>query len=121
MAQCIAKRVKGAKKLELHDYGVIIIDSLSAILHNPKAVRNNIPPEQALLLLAETLIALTGSAVIAAVNPKEFPQLEAHADSLISLSPIDSHPNMFCIRGNFRNFPPSPAQDCSWHSPRFII
>lgn len=121
MAQCIAKRVKGAKKLELHDYGVIIIDSLSAILHNPKAVRNNIPPEQALLLLAETLIALTGSAVIAAVNTKEFPQLEAHADSLISLSPIDSHPNMFCIRGNFRNFPPSPAQDCSWHYPRFII
>ncbi|MCI5600049.1 MAG: AAA family ATPase [Hallerella porci] len=121
MAQYIAKRIKGAKQLEDHDYGVIIIDSISAILHNPKAIRNNIPSEQSLLLLTDTLIALTGSAVVVSANSKEFPEFESHADSVISLLPIDSRPNMFHLRGSFRNFPALPAADCNWRYPRFIF
>lgn len=121
MAQYIAKRVKGAKKLEEHDYAAIIIDPISAVLHNPKAVRNNIPPEKALLQMVEVLISLTGSAVIAATNPGEYPELESHADSRIILSPISGSPDLFSLRGEFRNFAPKPAKDCTWRYPRFIV
>ena len=121
MAQYIAKRVKGAKKLEDHDYAAIVIDPISAVLHNPKAVRNNIPPGKALLQMVDVLISLTGSAVIAATNPDEYPELETHADSRITLSPISGSPDMFSLRGEFRNFAPQPAKDCTWHYPRFIV
>lgn len=121
MAQYIAKRVKGAKKLEDHDYAAIVIDPISAVLHNPKAVRNNIPPEKALLQMIDMLISLTGSAVIAATNPGEYPELEAQADSRIILSPISGSPDMFSLRGEFRNFPPRSATDCTWRHPRFTV
>lgn len=121
MAQYIAKRVKGAKKLEDHDYAAIVIDPVSAVLHNPKAVRNNIPQEQALLQMVEVLISLTGSAVVAATNPDEYPELEAHADSRIILSPIEGAPDMFSLRGEFRNFAPQVAKDCIWRYPRFTV
>lgn len=121
MAQYIAKRVKGAKKLEDHDYGVIIIDPISAILHNPKAVRSSMPPQQSLLLMIDTIIALTGSAVITATNPNEFSEIADHADSLISLSPVDGCPNMYNLKGSFREFPTLPSRDCSWRYPRFIV
>ncbi len=121
MAQYIAKRVKGAKKLEDHDYAAIVIDPISAVLHNPKAVRNNIPPEKALLQMVDVLISLTGSAVIAATSPGEYPELEAHADSRIILSPISGSSDMFSLRGEFRNFAPKPAKDCTWRYPRFIV
>lgn len=121
MAQYIAKRVKGAKKLEDHDYAAIVIDPISAVLHNPKAVRNNIPPEKALLQMIDMLISLTGSAVIAATNPGEYPELEAQADSRIILSPISGSPDMFSLRGEFRNFPPRSATDCTWRHPCFTV
>ncbi len=121
MAQYIAKRVKGAKKLEDHDYAAIVIDPISAVLHNPKAVRNNIPPEKAMLQMVDVLISLTGSAVIAATNPGEYPELENHADSRIILSPISGSPDMFSLRGEFRNFASRPAKDCTWRYPRFIV
>lgn len=121
MAQYIAKRVKGAKKLEDHDYAAIVIDPISAVLHNPKAVRNNIPPEKALLQMIDMLISLTESAVIAATNPGEYPELEAQADSRIILSPISGSPDMFSLRGEFRNFPPRSATDCTWRHPRFTV
>lgn len=121
MAQYIAKRVKGAKKLEDHDYAAIVIDPISAVLHNPKAVRNNIPPEKALLQMIDMLISLTGSAVIAATNPGEYPELETQADSRIILSPISGSPDMFSLRGEFRNFPPRSATDCTWRHPRFTV
>lgn len=121
MAQYIAKRVKGAKKLEDHDYGAIIIDPISAILHNPKAVRNSMPPQQSLLLMIDTIIALTGSAVITAMNPDEYTELANHADSLISLSPVDGCPNMYNLKGSFREFPTLPSRDCTWRYPRFIV
>ena len=37
IAQLIAKRIQGAKKLENHDYKVVVIDPISAVLHNPKS------------------------------------------------------------------------------------
>jgi hypothetical protein len=121
MAQYSAKRVKGAKTLEDHDYGVIIIDPISAILHNPKAVRNSMPPQRSLLLMIDTIIALTGSAVITAMNPEEYSELANHADSIISLSPVDGCPNMYNFKGSFREFPTLPSRDCSWRYPRFIV
>ncbi len=121
MAQYIAKRVKGAKKLEDHDYAAIVIDPISAVLHNPKAIRNNIPSEKALLQMVDVLISLTGSAVIAATSSGEYPELEAHADSRIILSPISGSPDMFSLRGEFRNFALKPAKDCTWRYPRFIV
>lgn len=121
MAQYIAKRVKGAKKLEDHDYAAIVIDPISAVLHNPKAVRNNIPQEQALLQMVEVLISLTGSAVIAATNPDEYPELGQHADTRITLSPLEGAPDMFSLRGEFRNFAPQAPKDCIWRYPRFTV
>lgn len=121
MAQYIAKRVKGAKKLEDHDYAAIVIDPISAVLHNPKAVRNNAPAEQLILQMIDVLISLTGSAVIAAVNTDEYPSLKFHADSHVILTPVDGCPDMFSIRGEFRNFAPQPTRDCSWRYPRFIV
>lgn len=121
MAQYIAKRVKGAKKLEDHDYAAIVIDPISAVLHNPKAVRNNAPAEQLILQMIDVLISLTGSAVIAAVNTEEYPSLKFHADSHVILTPVDGCPDMFSIRGEFRNFAPQPTRDCSWRYPRFIV
>ncbi len=121
MAQYIAKRVKGAKTLEEHDYKAIFIDPISAVLHNPKAMRNNVSPEQSLLQMIDTVIALTGSAVIAATNPKEFPELALHADSHISLSPVDGCPNIFNIKGEFRDFPALSSRDCVWRYPRFLV
>lgn len=121
MAQYIAKRVKGAKTLEEHDYKAIFIDPISAVLHNPKAMRNNVPPEQSLLQMIDMVIALTGSAVIAATNPNEFPGLAIHADSHISLSPVDGCPNIFNIKGEFRDFPALSSRDCVWRYPRFLV
>lgn len=121
MAQYIAKRVKGAKALEDHDYKAVFIDPIAAVLHNPKAIRSNVPPQQSLLQMVDTLIALTGSAVIAATSPGEFSGLSLHADSFVSLSPVDGCPGIFNVKGEFRNFPPLPSRDCAWRYPRFIV
>lgn len=121
MAQYIAKRVKGAKALEDHDYKAIFIDPIAAVLHNPKAIRSNVPPLQSLLQMVDALIALTGSAVIAATSPGEFSGISLHADSHVSLSPVDGCPGVFNVKGEFRNFPPLPSRDCAWRYPRFIV
>ncbi|HPW94131.1 MAG TPA: AAA family ATPase [Fibrobacteraceae bacterium] len=121
IAQLIAKRIEGAKKLENHDYKVVIIDPIASVLHNPKAMRTTGPSHQILMQMVDTIIALTGSAVITASNTDEFPYLETHADSVISLNPMEGCPNVFQIHGTFREFAPFLAKECSWIFPRFII
>lgn len=121
MAQFIAKRVKGAKKLEDHDYRTIIIDPVSAILHNPKAARNGVEPHLTLLQMIDTIIALTGSAVVTATNTEEYPKLAEHADSIISLTQMEGCPNVFQIKGKFREFSAFPTRECSWRYPQFIV
>jgi len=121
IAQLIAKRIQGAKKLEDHDYRVVIIDPISSVLHNPKTMRNASDSHLILMQMIDTIIALTGCAVITCMNTGEYPHLAYHADSLISLQPMEGYPNVFQIRGEFREFPQLLARECSWRFPRFLV
>ncbi|MBR4008357.1 AAA family ATPase [Fibrobacter sp.] len=120
-AQLIAKRIEGAKKLENHDYRVVVIDPISAVLHNPKSMRLTGSPHQILMQMVDTIIALTGYAVVTACNNDEYPYLESRADSVISLSPVEGGLNLFQINGSFREFPKMLARECSWIYPRFLV
>lgn len=121
IAQYIAKRVQGAKKLENHDYKLIVIDPLSAILHSPKSARAAGTPPQLLMQMIDAILSLTGSAIITAANPEEYPYVAARADSHLSFVPMEGSPNIFQINGTFREFPPAFARECSWRFPQFII
>ncbi|SHM42772.1 AAA domain-containing protein [Fibrobacter sp. UWR3] len=120
-AQLIAKRIEGAKKLENHDYRVVVIDPISAVLHNPKSMRLTGSPHQILMQMVDTIIALTGCAVVTACNNDEYPYLESRADSVISLSPVEGGLNLFQINGSFRKFPKMLSRECSWIYPRFLV
>ena len=120
-AQLIAKRIQGAKKLENHDYRVVVIDPISAVLHNPKSMRLAGSPHQILMQMVDTIIALTGCAVVTACNNGEYPYLESRADSVISLTPVEGGLNLFQINGSFREFPKMLARECSWIYPRFLV
>ncbi|SHK68647.1 AAA family ATPase [Fibrobacter sp. UWEL] len=120
-AQLIAKRIQGAKKLENHDYKVVVIDPISAVLHNPKSTRLNGAPHQILMQMIDTIIALTGCAVVSCCNLDEYPYLEARADSVMTLTPVEGSLNMYQINGNFREFPKMLARECSWIYPRFYV
>ena len=120
-AHLIAKRIEGAKKLENHDYRVVVIDPISAVLHNPKSMRLTGSPHQILMQMVDTIIALTGCAVVTACNNDEYPYLESRADSVISLSPVEGGLNLFQINGSFREFPKMLARECSWIYPRFLV
>ena len=121
MAQLIAKRIRGAKKLEDHDYKVVIIDPIASVLHNPKTMRNASDSHLILMQMIDTLIALTGCAVVTCMNTDEYPHLASHADSLISLQPMEGCPNVFQIRGEFREFPSLLSRECSWRFPCFVV
>ena len=121
IAQLIAKRIQGAKKLENHDYKGVVIDPISAVLHNPKSARLSGSPHQILMQMVDTIIALTGCAVVSSCNIDEYPYLEARADSVMSLSPVEGSLNMYQINGSFREFPKTLARECSWIYPRFIV
>lgn len=120
-AQLIAKRIEGAKKLENHDYKVIIIDPISAVLHNPKSMRLTGSPHQMLMQMIDTIIALTGCAVVTACNNDEYPYLSNRADSVMSLTPVEGSLDLYQINGSFREFPKMIARECSWIYPRFIV
>ena len=121
IAQLIAKRIQGAKKLENHDYKVVVIDPISAVLHNPKSARLSGSPHQLLMQMVDTIIALTGCAVVTSCNITESPYLEARADGVMSLSPVEGSLNTYQINGSFREFPKTLAKECSWIYPRFIV
>lgn len=120
-AQLIAKRIQGAKKLENHDYRVVVIDPISSVLHNPKSTRLSGSPHQILMQMIDTIIALTGCAVVSSCNIDEFPYLEARADSVMKLTPVEGSLNLYQINGNFREFPKMVARECSWIYPRFLV
>lgn len=120
-AQLIAKRVEGAKKMGNHNYRTIVIDPISAVFHNPKAMRITGAPHQILMQMVDTIIALTGCAVVAACNNDEYPYLESRADSVLKLTPVEGGLNQFQINGSFREFPKLLARDCSWIYPRFWV
>jgi RecA-family ATPase len=121
IAQLIAKRIQGAKKLENHDYKVVVIDPISAVLHNPKSSRLSGSPHQILMQMVDSIIALTGCAVVTSTNIGEYPYLESRADSVISLTPVEGSLNTYQIKGSFREFPKTLARECSWIYPRFVV
>jgi RecA-family ATPase len=121
IAQLIAKRIQGAKKLENHNYKVVVIDPISAVLHNPKSSRLSGSPHQILMQMVDSIIALTGCAVVTSLNFNEYPYLESRADSVISLTPVEGSLNTYQIKGSFREFPKTLARECSWIYPRFIV
>ena len=100
---------------------VVVIDPISAVLHNPKSTRLNGAPHQILMQMVDTIIALTGCAVVSSCNLDEYPYLEARADSLIKLSPVEGSLNLYQINGTFREFPKMLARECSWIYPRFLV
>lgn len=120
-AQLIAKRIEGAKKLENHDYRVVIIDPISSVLHNPKSTRLSGAPHQILMQMIDTIIALTGCAVVTTCNIDEYPYLESRADSVMKLTPVEGALNLYQINGSFREFPTMMARECSWIYPRFYV
>lgn len=120
-AQLIAKRIEGAKKLENHDYRIVIIDPISAVLHNPKSLRLTGSPHQMLMQMIDTIIALTGCAVVTACNNDEYPYLCNRADSVMSLTPVEGSLDLYQINGSFREFPKMIARECSWIYPRFVV
>ena len=71
--------------------------------------------------MVDTIIALTGCAVVAACNNDEYPYLESRADSVLKLTPVEGGLNQFQINGAFREFPKLLARDCSWIYPRFLV
>ena len=91
------------------------------MLHNPKSTRLNGAPHQILMQMVDTIIALTGCAVVSSCNLDEYPYLEARADSLIKLSPVEGSLNLYQINGTFREFPKMLARECSWIYPRFLV
>lgn len=121
IAQLIAKRIQGAKKLENHNYKVVVIDPISAVLHNPKSSRLSGSPHQILMQMVDSIIALTGCAVVTSTNIGEYPYLESRADSVLSLSPVEGSLNTYQINGSFREFPKTLARECSWIYPRFVV
>ena len=121
MSQLIAKRIEGARKMENHDYKVVIIDPISAVLHNPKSSRLSGAPHQILMQMVDTIIALTGCAVVTTCNIDEYPYLQSRADSLMTLTPVEGSFNLYQINGNFREFPKMLARECSWIYPRFLV
>lgn len=121
MAQYIAKRVQGAKKLEGHDYKLIVIDPIVSILHSPKVTRSGSTPNQMLMQMLDSIISLTGSAVVTTANIGELPYLEDRADSLLALQPVDGCPNIYQVNGNFRDFPKPFARECTWMYPQFTF
>ncbi len=121
MGQYIAKRVQGAKKLENHNYKLIIIDPVTSILHSPKVTRTNGTPNQMLMQMLDSIISLTGSAVITTANNGELPYLEERADSLLTLEPVEGIPNSYQLNGSFRDFPKPFTRDCTWMYPQFVF
>ena len=71
--------------------------------------------------MVDTIIALTGCAVVSSCNLDEYPYLEARADSVIKLLPVEGSLNLYQINGNFREFPKMLARECSWIYPRFLV
>lgn len=120
-AQFIAKRIQGAKKMGNHDYKVVFIDPISSVLHNPKSTRLSGSPNQNLMQMIDTIIALTGCAVVSSCNTDEYPYLESRADNVLSLTPVEGGLNLYQINGSFREFPKTLAKECSWIYPRFIV
>jgi hypothetical protein len=71
--------------------------------------------------MVDSIIALTGCAVVTSTNIGEYPYLESRADSVISLTPVEGSLNTYQIKGSFREFPKTLARECSWIYPRFVV
>lgn len=121
-AQFVAKRVRGAKKLENHDYKLIVIDPITALLHSPKALRQNSSnPEHTLMQIIDTIISLTGSAVAVATSKGEQQYMVSCADTNIVLDPVEGRPNVFQVNSFTRNSAKAFASECSWRYPQFTF
>jgi len=121
IAQLIVKRIQGARKLEDHDYRLVLLDPLSAVLHSQRAARSAADTHQTLLQMADIIVAGTGAAVIGTICDNELPQLRLHSDGMLQLTPVEERPGTFQMSGLFREFPTLTARECSWRFPRFVI
>ena len=61
--------------------------------------------------MVDSIIALTGCAVVTSTNIGEYPYLESRADSVISLTPVEGSLNTYQIKGSFREFPQHDYKD----------
>jgi len=116
MADFLVRRIEGARKYEEHEYRAVILDPVQALLHS--ATTNT--PGQELNRLADLISSHTGAAVIMAASAYEVQQLQLKPDGIIDLSPTEDRPDIFQIRGAFKDFPPLPGKECTWQYPRFI-
>lgn len=121
IAQLVVKRIQGARKLEEHDYRLVILDPLSAVLHALRSARGSTESHQLILQMMDLIVAGTGAAVVGAMSENEIPHLHLHSDSLLQLTPVEERPGTFQMSGQFREFPTLVARECSWRYPRFIV
>lgn len=121
IAHLIVKRIQGARKLEAHDYRLVVLDPLSAVLHAQKSVRSSNDIHQIILQMTDIIIAGTGAAVIGAVSDHEIAHLDLHSDGNLQLTPVEERPGAYQISGQFREFPTLIARECSWRYPRFVV
>jgi hypothetical protein len=121
IAQLIVKRIQGSRKLEDHDYRLVVLDPISAVLHALRTTRSPSEVHQTVLQMVDIIVAGTGAAVIGALSESEIPFLQLHSDGLIQLTPVEERPGTFQISGLFREFPTLTARECSWRFPRFVI
>lgn len=121
MAHLIVKRIQGARKLEDHDYRLVVLDPISAVLHALRTSRNSADVHQIILQMVDIIVAGTGAAVIGALSENEIPHLQLHSDGLLQLTPVEERPGTFQMSGQFREFPTLTARECSWRYPRFVV
>lgn len=121
IAHLIVKRIQGSRKLEDHDYRLVVLDPISAVLHALRTTRNPSEVHQIVLQMIDIIVAGTGAAVIGALSESEIPNLQLHSDGLLQLTPVEERPGTFQMSGLFREFPTLTARECSWRFPRFVI
>jgi len=117
MADFLIRRIDGARKYEDHDYRLIILDPVQALLQKASTAT----PGQELNRLADLVCSQTGASLMISANAYEVQQLQLKPDGIIDLSPIEGRPDGFQIRGAFKDFPSLPGKECTWQYPRFIV
>jgi len=109
IADFLVRRIEGAGKYEDHDYKAVIIDPIYALLKDPKDIS----------VLSDTITSKTGAAVITALESADLLRLQVHPEGIIELIPNQDRPNIFQIKGLFKDFPQLIGQECTWQYPRF--
>lgn len=112
LAQFLSKRIRGARKHEDRDYGLIIIDPIHKVLPP------NIAKEQQAAMLRQFVdhITATSGAAVVGTLPLDYVEDSSWCDGLISLR-SQSLDDFTQIDGLFKSFPAFGPLECQWQYP----